>query len=132
MSNLWYVFDFYLLMNMKKNPAKVIYMITLKVNKIEESKILNLKTWIKQEIISLKKKAKWIVSKKYKNIFMALSYIEQLLILLSTVTVCVSISAFVSVAGICMDLDSSAVELKIRVITVKIKKYKLINKKKRN
>ena len=127
MSNLWYVFDFmffYLLMNMKKKPAKVIYIITLKVNKIEESKILNLKTWIKQEIISWKKKAKWIVSKKYKNIFMALSYIEQLLILLSTVTVCVSISAFASVAGICMDLDSSAVELKIRVITVKIKKYK--------
>ena len=56
MSNLWYVFDFmffYLLMNMKKKTAKVIYVITLKVNKIEESKILNLKTWIKQEIISL-------------------------------------------------------------------------------
>ena len=72
------------------------------------------------------------MSKKYKNVCIALNYIEQLLILLSTVTVCVSISVFASVVGIPIGLATSVVELKIRLITVKIKKHMLIIKKKRN
>ena len=54
-----------------------------------------------------------------------------LLILATTSTVSVSISVFASVVGVLMGITSSAAWLKIWGITVKIKKYKLIIKKKR-
>ena len=57
-----------------------------------------------------------------------MNYVEQLLVLVSAVTGCVSISAFASL----VDIASSTVGLKICVITTGIKQYKsLINKKKR-
>ena len=61
---------------------------------------------------------------------MVLNYIEHLLILVSTITSCVSISAFTSLVGIPIGITSSAIGLKICVITVGWKKYKSIIKKK--
>ena len=49
---------------------------------------------------------------------MVLNYIEHLLILVSTITSCVSISAFTSLVGIPISITSSAIGLKICVITV--------------
>ena len=60
-----------------------------------------------------------------------MNYVKKLLILATTSTVSVSISVFASVVGILMGITSSAAWLKIWGITVKIKKYKLIIKKKR-
>ena len=66
------------------------------------------------------------MSKKYKKVYMALNYIEQLLVLASAVSRCVSISAFTSLVDIPIGIVSSAVVLKIGAITTGIKKYKLI------
>ena len=49
---------------------------------------------------------------------MVLNYIEHLLILVSTITSCVSIFAFTSLVGIPIGITSSAIGLKICVITV--------------
>ena len=49
--------------------------------------------------------------------------------LISTITGCVSISAFASLVQIPIGITSSAIELKICVITAEIKKHKSINKK---
>ena len=57
-------------------------------------------------------------------------YIEHFLILVSTVTRRVCISAFASLVGI--SITSSAVGLKICVTTAGIKKYKSLNNKKKN
>ena len=56
---------------------------------------------------------------------------EHLLILPSTFTVCVSISAFASVIGIPVGITSSTVGLKICIITAGIKKYRSAIKKKK-
>ena len=60
-----------------------------------------------------------------------LNYIEHFLILGSTVTGSVSISVYASLVGIPIGITSSAIGLKIFVITAAIKKYKLIIKKKK-
>ena len=60
-----------------------------------------------------------------------MNYIEHLLIVISTITGCVSISAFASLAGIPLRITSSAVRLKICVTAAGIKKYKSIIKKRR-
>ena len=70
------------------------------------------------------------MNKKHKKVCRVLNYIEHSLILISTVTGCVSIFAFASLVGIPMGITSTAVELKICVITAGIKKYELIIKKK--
>ena len=67
-----------------------------------------------------------LMSKKYKKVYMALNYIEQLLVLASAVSRCVSISAFTSLVDIPIGIVSSAVVLKIGAITTGIKKHKLI------
>ena len=62
-----------------------------------------------------------------------LNYIEHSLILISGITGCVSISAFASLVGIPLGITSSAIGLKICIITAGIKKYKSTNKeRKRN
>ena len=71
------------------------------------------------------------MSKKHKKICITLNYIEQFLILSSTITGCVSISDFASLIGIPLGITSSAIGLKICVITAGIKKYKSIMKKKK-
>ena len=62
---------------------------------------------------------------------MHLNYVEQLLILDSTITRCVSVSAFALLVCVFAGSKSSAVGLKICAITARIKKYKSIIKKKR-
>ena len=59
-----------------------------------------------------------------------MNYIEYLLILVSMVTACILISAFASLVVILVGITSSAVGLKICVITAGIKKYNSIIKKK--
>ena len=75
------------------------------------------------------------MSKKHEKVLYyfvrVLNYIEHLLISMSTVTGCVSISAFASLVGIPIVITSSAIILKICAITAGIKKYKLIVKKKK-
>ena len=63
-----------------------------------------------------------LMSKKHKKVCRVLNYIEHLLILISTVTECVSISAFASFVGIPIGITSSVIGLKVCVITAKIKK----------
>ena len=72
-----------------------------------------------------------LMSKKHKKVRGNLNYIEHSLIVIYTITGCVSISAFASLVGIAIGITSSAIELKICVITAGIKKYKSIIKKKK-
>ena len=71
-----------------------------------------------------------LMSKKHKKVYRVLNCIENLLILISTVSGCVLISVFASLVNIPVGITSSAIGLKICAITVGIKKYKLIIKKK--
>ena len=75
---------------------------------------------------------KALMSEKYKKTCKYLNYFEHLLILVSTVTGCVAISAFASLVGVLVGIRSSAVGIKICAITAGIKKYKSIKKKRRN
>ena len=72
-----------------------------------------------------------LMSKKHKKVCTTLNYIEHFLILASTITGCISISAFASLIGIPIGITSSAIGLKICAITAGIKKYKSIIKKKK-
>ena len=60
-----------------------------------------------------------------------LNFIEHIFILASTITGCLSISAFTSIVGIPLEITSSAIGSKICAITAGIKKYKSIIKKKK-
>ena len=71
------------------------------------------------------------MSKKHKNACRVLNYNDHLLIVISTITGCVSISAFASLVGILIETTSSAIGLKICAITAGIKKYKSIIRKKK-
>ena len=73
-----------------------------------------------------------LISKKHKKIFITLKYIEQSLILASTDTGRVSISAFASLIAIPTGITSSAIVLSTCTITARIKKYKSIIKKKKH
>ena len=70
-----------------------------------------------------------LMSKKHKNVSTTVIYIEHFLILGSTITGCVSISAFAFLVGIPIGITGSAIRLNICAITAAIKKYKLIIKK---
>ena len=73
-----------------------------------------------------------LMSMKHKKVCRVLNYIKHVLILVSTVTGCASISAFASLVGL-VGVTGSAVRLKICVITAGIKNYKsIIKKKKKN
>ena len=72
-----------------------------------------------------------LMSKKHKKVCTTLYYIEHFLILGSTITGCISISAFASLVGIPIGIMSSAIGLKICEITAAIKKYKSIILKKK-
>ena len=71
------------------------------------------------------------MSKLHKKICTILNYIEHFLILASTITGCISISAFGSLTGILIGITSSPIGLKVCAITARIKKYKPIIKKKK-
>ena len=72
-----------------------------------------------------------LMRKKHKKVCRVLNYIDHLLIVISKITECVSISDFASLVGIPIGIKSSAIRLKICAITAGIKKYKSINKKKK-
>ena len=76
-----------------------------------------------------------LMSKKHEKDCRVLSYIDHSFILInqliSTVTECVSISAFASLVGVPIGIISSAIGLKICAITTGIKNYKSVNKKKK-
>ena len=61
-----------------------------------------------------------------------MNYTDYSLIVISTITGCISISAFASLVGIKIRITSSAIILKICAIAAGIKKYKSIIKKKEN
>ena len=64
---------------------------------------------------------KELMNKKHKKVCGVLTYIEYLLILVSTVTAFVSISAFAYLVGIYVGITSFPVGLKICVITAGIR-----------
>ena len=70
-----------------------------------------------------------LMSRKHKKVCTTLNYIEDFLILPSTITGCISISAFASLLGIPIRIKSSSIGLKICAIAAGIKKYKSIIKK---
>ena len=67
-----------------------------------------------------------LISKKHKRVCRVLNYIDHSLIVISTITGCLSISVFTSLVHFPLGITSSATGLKICVITVEIKKYKSI------
>ena len=71
------------------------------------------------------------MSKKHKKICTTLNYIEHFLILASTITVCVFISAFAFLIGNPIGITISKIALKICAISAGIKKYKSIIKRKK-
>ena len=72
-----------------------------------------------------------LMSRKYEKVFTTLNDIEYVLNVASTITGCISISAFASLLGISIWIKSSVIGLKICAITVGIKKYKSMIKKKK-
>ena len=54
-----------------------------------------------------------LMSMKHKKVCRVLNYIDQSLTIISTITKCVSISAFASLVGIPIGITSSAIGLKI-------------------
>ena len=62
------------------------------------------------------------MSKKRKKVCRVLNYIDHLLIVTSTITGSVSISAFASLVGILIETTGSAIGLKICAITAGIKR----------
>ena len=73
-----------------------------------------------------------LISKKHKKVCTILNYTKHLLILASTVTGCVSISAIAFLVGIIVDIASIIATIKFGIKTAGIKKYKSkIQKKKK-
>ena len=71
------------------------------------------------------------MSRKHKKVCTTLNNFERFFILASTITGCISISAFPSLLGIPIGITNSAIGLKICAITAGIKKFKSIIKKKK-
>ena len=59
-----------------------------------------------------------LMSKKHRKMYRTLNHFEHSLLFMSAVTGCVLISAFVSLVGAPIEITSSAIELKIRAITI--------------
>ena len=72
-----------------------------------------------------------LMSKKHEKVCTALNYIENFLILGSTITGRVSVSDFASLVGIPIGIMSSAIGLKVCAITSRIEKYNSMIKKKK-
>ena len=72
------------------------------------------------------------MSRKNKKVCTTLFSIKNFLLLASTITGYIVISAFASLLGIPIEIKSSAIGLKIFAISAGIKKYKLITKKDKN
>ena len=73
-----------------------------------------------------------LITKTHKKICKTLDYIEHLLIIVCTVTECVSISAFVSLVSIAAGVASFVITRKTSIISAGIVKHKSIIKKKKH
>ena len=69
--------------------------------------------------------------KKHKKVCRVLNYTDHLIIVISTITGCLSISVFATLVGVHIGITSSANGLKICAITAGVKKCKSIIKKKK-
>ena len=85
-----------------------------RLNKIDETR----------NYLLVKIKHNDLMNEKYKKICKYLNYVEHLLILASTATGCVSISAFASLICVPVGITSSAVGINICAIIAGIKKKK--------
>ena len=65
-----------------------------------------------------------LMSRKHKKVCTTLNYVEHVLILASTITGYISISAFATLLGFPIGITGSTVRLKIFTIAAGIKKYK--------
>ena len=72
-----------------------------------------------------------LMSRNHKQVCTTINYVEHFLILASTITGCISISALTSFIGIPIGITSSIIALKFCAIAAGIKKYKSIIKKKK-
>ena len=73
-----------------------------------------------------------LITKKHKKVCRVLNYIDHSLIVISTITECVFISALASLVAYLVGITSSAIGIKICVIIAGIKRYKSkIEKKKK-
>ena len=73
-----------------------------------------------------------LISEKYKRTCKYLNYVEYFLILVSTVTGCVSISAFTSLVCVTVGITSSAFRIKFMKSLLELKKYKSIKKRRKS
>ena len=72
-----------------------------------------------------------LISEKYQKTCKYSNYAEHVLILVLTITGCVSISAFASLVCVPVGITSSAVGIKICAITAGIKRYSQLWRKRR-
>ena len=109
---------------------QIVYIIMSEENISQEFRLKIIdetRNWLTEEI-----NQNWLMSKQHKKVYRVLNYIEHLLILISTLTGCVSVSTFVSLVSIPIGITSPATGLTICLITAAIKKYKSIIKKKKH
>ena len=66
-----------------------------------------------KKLFNWRNKTKLTNSKKHKNVCSVLSYIDHLLIVISTITTCVSIFIFASLVGILLGITSFIIWLKM-------------------
>ena len=104
------------------NRKKKQYTSSIKTNMIVETRNHFLKEIAQRDLMS----------RKHRKVCMALNFIEQRRISVFAITGCVLISAFASLVGISIGIATSAVGLKICVISTGFKSYKsIIDKKKK-
>ena len=118
-------------MTYEKN-GKVIYNI-LKIKRVEETKqqFRLRKNDERRNYLLHEINHNDLMSEQYKKTCKYLNYVENLLIIDSTITDCVSISAFGSLVCVPVGITSSAKGINICAIIAGVKKYKPIIKKKR-
>ena len=97
----------------KRNMTKENVSLNFRLKKIDETR--------KNILYEVKHNA--LMSKKRKK-SRTLNYFEHFLVFVSTVSGCVSISAFASLVDVPISIASSAVGLKMCAITAGIKKYR--------
>ena len=71
------------------------------------------------------------MSEKYKKTCMYMNYVENLLILASAITGCISISAFASLVGVSLGITNFAGRTKICAITAGLKSIDQLSRKRR-
>ena len=86
----------------------------------------------KKRFLKKKQNQLTLMSREHKRVCTILDYIESFLILVSTITECISISAFAYLLGIPIGITSFTTGLKNCAIAAGIKKYKSIIKKPKN